>query len=358
MQDKEESMQRSICWVVLISLLVLAGCSGSSSSQPETVTLTGAGSTFVNPIMTKWVEEYRQSHPNVQINYQSIGSGGGIQQLKNKLVDFGASDVALSDEQLKDMPALVQIAESAGPVCITYNLPGLKEPLKLTPAALAGIYSGTIKNWRDPALVKANPGVPLPNKPIVVVHRSDGSGTTNIFTTFLAQVSPTWAKNVGKGLSVNWPVGLGGKGSEGVTGYVKQSEGGIGYVELTYATKNQLPVAQIQNAAGQWVTPSAAGATAAIDAFKGQLQNDLRASIVQPPSSAQSAYPISGMTYLLIPKDGSDPNKRKVLKDFVQYVITSGQQISTQMDYSPLPQSLEQIDQKLLEGLTAGGQAI
>lgn len=338
--------------IVLSSLIALFGCNSStSSSQPETIAITGAGSTFVNPIMTKWVQEYRQSHPNVQINYQSIGSGGGIQQLKKNLVDFGASDVALSDEQLKDMPGLIQIAESAGPVCITYNLPDLKQPLKLTSAALTGIYLGTIKNWRDPAIAKANPGVKLPDKPIVVAHRSDGSGTTNIFTTYLAEVNPAWGQKVGKGLSVNWPVGLGGKGSEGVTGFVKQSEGGIGYVELTYATQNQLPVAEIQNTAGKWISPSAEGATAAIDAFKGQLQNDLRSSIVQPPASAARAYPISGMTYLLIPKDGADRNKRKVLKDFVQYVITSGQQISTQMDYSPLPESLEQIDQKLLQGL-------
>ena len=308
--------------------------------------------------MTKWGQEYHQSHPNVQINYQSIGSGGGIQQIKNNLVDFGASDAALSDEQLKDMPALIQIAESAGPVCITYNLPDLKQPLKLTPAALAEIYMGTIKNWRDPAIAKANSGVKLPNKPIVVVHRSEGSGTTNIFTSYLAEVNPAWAKKIGKGLAVNWPVGLGGKGSEGVTGFVKQSEGGIGYVELNYATQNHLPVAQMQNQAGEWVNPSAEGATAAIDSFKTKLESDLRSSIVQPPAAAHNAYPISGMTYLLIPKDGPDRKKREALKDFVHYVITSGQQLSTSMDYSQIPQSLEQIDQKLIDGLMAGGQTI
>ena len=356
-------MQRSnLFYVVSVTLIIMTavvGCSSPSSiQQPETITITGAGSSFVNPIMTKWTEEYRQSHPNVQINYQSIGSGGGIQQVKNNLVDFGASDVALSDEQLKEMPALIQIAESAGPVCVTYNLPDLKHPLKLTPAVLAGIYSGTIKNWRDPALVKSNPGVTLPDKSIVVVHRSDGSGTTNIFTTYLTEVSPSWAKKTGKGLSVNWPVGLGGKGSEGVTGFVKQSEGGIGYVELTYATQNHLPVAQIQNKAGEWVSPSAEGATAAIDAFKTKLDTDLRSSIVQPPANARNAYPISGMTYLLIPKDGPDHKKRQALKDFIHYVITSGQQVSTKLDYSQLPESLEQVDQKLLDELTAGGQAL
>lgn len=354
-------MSRTSLTVValLLALAMLSGCRGSGpSSQPEMITITGAGSTFVNPIMSRWVQEYHQSHPDVQINYQSIGSGGGIQQLKKNLVDFGASDVALSDEQLKEMPAVIQIAESAGPVCITYNLPDLKQPLKLTPAALTGIYLGTVKNWRDPAISKANAGMTLPDKPIVVVHRSDGSGTTNIFTTYLTQVNPVWAKKIGKGLSVNWPVGLGGKGSEGVTGFVKQSEGGIGYVELTYATQNHLPVAQIQNKAGEWVSPSAAGATAAIDAFKTELQADLRSSIVQPPATARDGYPISGMTYLLIPKDGPDRKKRAVLKDFIHYVITSGQQISTQMDYSQLPQSLEQIDQKLVDGLMADGQVL
>lgn len=222
----------------VIFAAVVSAVSCHSNSQSETVNITGAGSSFVNPIMARWIADYQQSHPNVHINYQSIGSGGGIQQLKKQLIDFGASDAALSDEQLKEMQPLVQIAESAGPVCITYNLPQLKEPLKLTPAALAGIYLGNIKKWRDPAIVKVNPGVALPDKEIVVAHRSEGSGTTNIFTSYLAAVSPEWATKVGKGLAVSWPVGLGGKGSEAVTGLVRQSVGGIGYVELTYASQN------------------------------------------------------------------------------------------------------------------------
>ena len=341
------------------------GCSSKSTSpqgtasQSGTITITAAGSTFVTPIMSRWVADYRKSHPNVEINYQSIGSGGGIQQLKQKLVDFGASDAALTDEQLKQMPMpVVQIAESAGPVCITYNLPELKKPLRLTPAALSGIFLGTIKKWTDPAIVKANPGVQLRDKDIIVAHRSDGSGTSNIFTSYLAAVNPEWAKKVGKGLSVNWPVGLGGKGSEGVTGLVKQTEGGIGYVELTYATQNHLPVAEIQNKAGQWVAPSAQGATAAIDAFKTELNKDLRSAIVDPPASAREAYPISGMTYLLIPQDGADRTKRAAVKDFITYVINDGQQVSTQLDYSQLPDSLKQIDEKILGNLTAGGQGL
>ncbi|MBZ5490604.1 MAG: phosphate ABC transporter substrate-binding protein PstS [Acidobacteriia bacterium] len=350
---------RCVVLVMPIVMIAVSGCSSTSGApKAETITITGAGSTFVTPIMSKWIDEYHQSHPNVQVNYQSIGSGGGIKQLQNNLVDFGASDAALSDEQLKSMPALIQIAESAGPVCVTYNLPDLKQPLKLTPAVLSGIYLGTIKSWRDPALVKSNPGVKFPDEPIVVVHRSDGSGTTNIFTTYLTEISPAWAKKAGKGLSVNWPVGLGGKGSEGVTAIVKQSEGGIGYVELNYASQNHLPVADVQNKAGEWVSPSTGGATAAIDAFKDKLDTDLRSSIVEPPPAARNAYPISGMTYLLIPKDAADRNKREALKDFVQYIITSGQQMSTQLEYSQIPQSLEQVDEKRLSELTTGGQAL
>src|SRR5579863_5463191 len=200
----------SLC---VLTLALTFGCNSSQNQASQDNKLIGAGSTFINPIMTHWIADFQTSHPGVQINYQSIGSGGGIQQLKQGLVDFGASDAALDDEHLKEMPPVVQIPESAGPVCITYNLPQLKSPLKLTAATLTGIFLGKIKNWQDPALKKDNPGVSLGNDPIVVAHRSDGSGTTNIFTTYLAKVSPDWAKQVGKGISVSWPTGLGGKGS-------------------------------------------------------------------------------------------------------------------------------------------------
>lgn len=344
-------MRYSATHIGRVAILTAVAFLVSCHSQPEVVTITGAGSSFVAPIMARWVADYQQSHPNVHINYQSIGSGGGIQQLKKKLIDFGATDTPLSDEQLKEMQPLIQVAESAGPVCVTYNLPELKEPLKLSPAALAGIYLGKIKKWRDPAITKANPGVTLPDRDIVVAHRSEGSGTTNIFTNYLAAVSPEWAKDVGKGLSVSWPVGLGGKGSEGVTGLVRQSTGGIGYVELNYAIHNNLPTAQLQNKAGNWVTPSATGATAAIEAFKAELERDLRIPIVEPPASATEAYPISGLTFFLLPKD-LDKNKQQIIKDFVQYVITTGQQSAPKLDYSQLPQAIEQADEKLLNGLT------
>ena len=348
---------RLFCVGLAAMAVFAAGCQSKSGpgGAGETVSLVGAGSTFVNPIMTRWTANFQQSHPNVQINYQSIGSGAGIQQVKAGTVDFGASDVALKDEQLKGMPPVIQVPESAGPVCITYNLPDLKQPLKLTGATLSGIYLGTIKTWHDPAIVKANPGVKLPNTPIAVVHRSDGSGTTGIFTTYLATVNADWAKKVGASISVNWPVGLGGKGSEGVTGVVKQTPGAIGYVELNYATENHLPVAVVENKAGQFVAPSAAGATAAIAAAKDVLAQDVRKPIVDPPASAPDAYPISGLTFLIIPKDGPDRAKRQDLKNFVQYVVTDGQQLSQGLDYAPLPSSISSLDQNLLSQMTAAG---
>jgi phosphate transport system substrate-binding protein len=307
--------------------------------------------------MSRWISTFQSSHPGVQINYQSIGSGGGIQQLKKGLVDFGASDAALDDEQLKEMPPVIQLPESAGPVCITYNLPDLKTPLKLSAATLAGIYLGKITKWQDPAVKKDNPGVNLPNSNVIVAHRSDGSGTTNIFTTYLAKVSPDWAK-IGKGVSVSWPVGLGGKGSEGVTGVVKQTPGTIGYVELTYAKENNLPVALIRNQAGNWEEPSPATTTAAIEAFHDELLKDVRTPIVDPPASAKDAYPICGLTYLLVPKDGSDAKKRQTLKEFIQFIITDGQNSAEQLAYAKLPPALMDQNQKLIADMQANGQPI
>jgi phosphate transport system substrate-binding protein len=349
--------------VVVCAFLAFTACNSGKPAQPVSggtgsSQIIGAGSTFIYPIMTRWISEFQGKHSGVQINYQSIGSGGGIQQLKKGLVDFGASDAALDDQQLKDMPPVIQIPESAGPVCITYNLEGLKSPLRLSSRTLAGIFLGTIKTWQDPAVRKDNPGVALPSGNIIVAHRSDGSGTTNIFTTYLAKVSPDWEKKVGKGISVSWPAGMGGKGSEGVTGLVKQSPGTIGYVELTYAKENNLPVAQIRNQAGNWVEPSAAGATAAIDAYRDQLAQDVRTPIVDPPASAKDAYPVCGLTYLLVPKDGNDTAKRGTLKSFVQYIVTEGQSPAESLGYAKLPDTLAGQDQKLLGDMMANGQPI
>ena len=353
----------TIATVIFLGTVFSLGCNSSSSnnggaSSGGTTQVIGAGSTFIYPIMSKWVNDFQGSHPSVQINYQSIGSGGGIQQLKKGLVDFGASDASLSDDQLKDMPAVIQIPESAGPVCITYNLPDLKKPLQLSASTLSGIYLGKIKNWQDPAVKKDNPGVALPKEAIVVAHRSEGSGTTNIFTTYLDKVSPEWSKKIGKGISVNWPVGLGGKGSEGVTGVVKQTPGTIGYVELNYAKENNLPVALIHNQAGNWEAPSAEGTAAAISAFSDDLAKDVRTPIVDPPASAADAYPICGFTFLLVPKDGTDAAKRGVVKSFIQYVITDGQASADSLYYAKLPAAVADQDQKLLADMLANGQPI
>jgi len=346
--------------LALAASLLFVGC----SSKPGSLTVKqssgnaqqviGAGSTFVYPAMSRWIEDYQRDHAGVQINYQSIGSGGGIQQLKSGVVDFGASDMALDDAALKSMPAIVQIPESAGPVCITYNLPNVNQPLKLSGASLSGIYLGTIKNWQDGTIRKDNPGVNLPNQNIVVVHRSDGSGTSNIFTTYLSTVNPDWNKKVGKGLSVNWPAGLGGKGSEGVTGLVKQNPGAIGYVELAFAEENKLPVAAVANKAGKFVLPTAEGASAAIDAYSTELSKDIRTPIVDPPASAASAYPISGLTFLLVPKQSRDAKKASEVKNFVSYVISDGQGRAQQLHYAPLPSSLQDINKRLLDEVQGG----
>ncbi len=358
-------------WWLGFGVLWLAcalACNSTPSSGSSTVVskssgnphqLIGAGSTFVYPVMSKWIDDFQQKSNGVQINYQSIGSGGGIEQLKKGLVDFGASDAALDDAALKNMPPTLQIPESAGPVCITYNLPALKQPLKLTPKALSGIFLGTIKSWQDPEIKKNNPGATLPSTTIVVAHRSDGSGTTNIFTNYLAAVSPEWEQKVGKGVSVNWPTGLGGKGSEGVTGIVKESPGSIGYVELTYATENSLPVAEVQNLAGKFVAPSAQSASAAIAAFKDKLEADVRTPIVNPPASAPDAYAISGLTFLLVPEDGSNQAKREEVKRFIGFVVSdNGQQTASTLHYAPLPQSLIDQDQKLLQQMKADGKPL
>ncbi len=343
--------------VALLAAVALGGLSACNSSN-NNVSLSGAGSTFVYPVMTRWIHDFSESHQNVQINYQSIGSGGGIQQVKAKTVDFGASDAALSDQQLAAMQPVIQIPESAGPVCITYNLPGLAQPLRLSPEAVAGIFLGTIKTWHDPLLQKDNPGVKLPAASVIVSHRSEGSGTTNIFTTYLSAVSPDWKQKVGTGPAVSWPVGIGGKGSEGVTGNIRNSPGAIGYVELTYAQQNHLPTAAIENAAGQYVQPTAEGTTAAIAAYSSQLSQDPRSPIVNPAASAATAYPISGLTFLIIPKDGPDKARRTALKQFIQYIITDGQAVAGTLNYAPLPDGVKQYDQQQLQQLTAAGQPI
>jgi phosphate transport system substrate-binding protein len=343
--------------IYAVSLLTFAAFT-LSACKSNSVRISGAGSTFVNPVMMRWVQDFSQSHPNVQINYQSIGSGAGVQQVKSKTVDFGASDAPLSDNQMAEMQPVIQIPETAGPVCITYNLASMSQPLQLSPDSLAGIFLGTIKSWQDPKIKADNPGVDLPKQNIVVVHRADGSGTTNAFTTYLSAVSSDWQSKVGKGNTVSWPMGLGGKGSDGVTGQLRQSPGAIGYVELTYAQQNNLPVAKIKNQAGTYVAPTAQSTTAAINAFSAQLAQDPRQPIVNPPASATDAYPISTLTFLIIPKDGADKVKRAALKSFIQYVVGDGQPVAGSLNYAPLPDSVKQFDQQQLSQMTADRQAL
>ncbi|HEX6773976.1 MAG TPA: phosphate ABC transporter substrate-binding protein PstS [Acidobacteriaceae bacterium] len=335
------------------ALLSLTACNTTKKTQ-----LSGAGSTFIYPAMGRWTADYQQLHKSIQINYQSIGSGGGIQQVRAGTVDFGASDAALTDQQLAAMRPVLQLPESAGPVCVTYNIPGLQQPLHLSPQALAGIFLGSIKSWQDPVIKEANPGVTLPTTGIAVVHRADGSGTSAIFTTYLSQVSKDWASKVGKGTQVNWPAGNGGKGSEGVTGQLRQTPGAIGYVELTYAQQNNLPVAAIENQAGHYVTPSPQTTTAAINGFLNQLQQDPRIPIVDPPAGASDAYPIAGLTFLIIPKEGTDVEKRQALKDFIKYIVTDGQNVAGSLNYAPLPEGLKQNDLNLLNQMTAQGKPL
>ncbi len=335
------------------ALLTLTACNSTKTTK-----LSGAGSTFINPAMGRWAAEYQQTHKTVQINYQSIGSGGGIQQVKAGTVDFGASDAALTDQQLTQMKPMLQFPESAGPVCVTYNLPELKQPLHLSPEALSGIFLGTIKSWQDPVIKGANPGVDLPKSGISVVHRAESSGTSAIFTTYLYEVSKDWAAKVGKGTQVNWPAGNGGKGSEGVTGQLRQTPGSIGYVELTYAQQNNLPVAAIENQAGHYVLPSPTSTTAAINGFLNQLQQDPRVPIVNPPAGASEAYPIAGLTFLIVPKDGTDVEKRQALKDFIKYIVTDGQTVATSLNYAPLPEGVKQNDLNLLNQMTAAGKPL
>ena len=348
--------RKIVITVALAGMTWMTACNDSTSSQH--VALNGAGSTFVYPIMGHWIEDFQQSHPAVRINYQSIGSGGGIQQVKSGTVDFGASDAPLSDADMAGMTPIIQIPESAGPICVTYNLEGLQQPLQLSAATLAGLFLGQITSWQDPLLKKDNPGRMLPNTKVTIVHRAEGSGTTDAFTTYLAAVSPDWSQKVGKGKSVSWPTGLGAKGSEGVTGQVKQTPGAISYVELTYATQNKLPVAAIKNQAGKFVLPSTAGTTAAIDAFKDQLAQNTRTPIANPPASASDAYPISTLTFLLIPKDGKDAQKRAALKQFLQYVVGEGQKSASGLNYAPLPDAVKQQNAQALGQLTVNGQAI
>lgn len=301
-------------------------------------TINAAGATFPAPIYQKWFGEYKMAHPDVQINYQAIGSGGGIRQLTEGTVDFGASDMPMTDEQIKALKVHpLHFPTVLGAVVLSYNVPGVTMALKLTPDAIAGIYLGEIKKWNDPKIASVNPGVKLPGSDIEVIHRSDGSGTTFIFTDYLSKISGEWKSKVGANTSVSWPTGLGGKGNDGVAGLVKQTPGSIGYVELIYAVQNHMEFADVKNAAGKFVTPSFAGVTAAAANSK-EMPPDFRASITNQGGAA--TYPISSFTWLLIPSEIKDPTKKKAITDFLSWMLTTGQKDCESLSYAPLPKAV------------------
>jgi phosphate transport system substrate-binding protein len=301
-------------------------------------TLNGAGATFPYPIYSKWFSEYHKLHPDVEINYQSIGSGGGIRQVTAATVDFGASDMPMSDKQLQEAKKkILNIPTVLGADVPAYNIPGVSGELKFTPEALAGIFLGKVSKWNDKAISAANPGVNLPDKDIIVVHRSDGSGTSFIWTDYLSKVSAEWKSQVGADTSVKWPVGMGGKGNEGVAGFVRQLPGSIGYVELIYAVQNKITYGSVRNSAGNFVKASLESVTAAA-ASAPKMPEDFRVSITNAPG--KDAYPISSFTWLLIPVPSKDAGKGKILADFLNWMVTDGQKMTSALSYAPLPDNV------------------
>jgi phosphate transport system substrate-binding protein len=330
---------------ILLAVLLLTLISGFASAQLK---LNGAGATFPYVIYSKWFDVYHKK-TGIEFNYQSIGSGGGIKQVTEGTVDFGASDAFLSDEQMKAISdkqgsEIIHIPTVMGAVVLTYNLPGVGKGLKLTPEVLSGIYLGTITDWDDPKITAINAGKTLPDQAIIVAHRSDGSGTTNIFTDYLSKVSNDWQTKVGKGTSVNWPVGLGGKGNEGVAGIVKQSEGALGYVELAYAVQNNLPYAALKNKAGNFADPTFAAVSAAAAGAAKNMPSDLRVMITN--ADGKDSYPICGFTWLLIYKNMKDKEKAGAITKFLSWAMTDGQSYATDLYYAPLPKTVAKMCEK------------
>ena len=324
------------------ALLVVALATAVSLYSQGNLLINGAGATFPYPIYSKWFDEYHKAHGNIQINYQSVGSGAGIKQVTEGTVDFGASDGPMNDEQMKAYQdkhgsPILHFPTVLGAAVPTYNIPGVSATLNFTPEALAGIFLGRVTKWNDPLIGGANKGVNLPNKDIVVVHRSDGSGTTYIWTDYLSKVSEDWKNKVGKGTSINWPVGLGGKGSEGVTGLIKQTPNSIAYVELTYAVQNKVPYGAVKNSAGTFVKADLASVSAAAAGIK-DMPADFRVSITN--GSGKNAYPISSFTWLLIPSKFSDASKRDALKDFLKWALGDGQGLVEALSYAKLPKDV------------------
>src|SRR5688572_2530890 len=347
--------------VVASALAMAAGCSGGSA-PPATEgapgapaarsgnQINGAGATFPNPLYSKWFSEYNKLHPGVQINYQSLGSGAGIRQLTSRTVFFGASDQPMKDEQLKAAPAkILHFPTVLGAVVPVYNLPAVSEPLKFSGPLIADIVLGKVKKWNDPAIVKLNAGVKLPPTDITFVHRSDGSGTTFIFADYLGKISPEFKSKVGADASLRWPVGIGGKGNEGVSGMVTQAPGSLGYVELVYALQNKITVGSVQNSTGAFVVPSVSSVTAAAAGAAANMPPDFRVSITNAPGA--DAYPIASFTWILLYEDPPEKAQARTMRDFMRWALTDGQKMAPELGYANLPQQVIDLELKALEQL-------
>ena len=332
----ENQMKRTT--LILFTLALVAG-----KVHAQNVLINAAGATFPYPMYSKWFDEYHKKFPTLQFNYQSIGSGGGIRQVTEGTVDFGASDGPMTDEQMKAFQtkrggAILHFPTVMGAVVPVYNLPGVAQQLNFTPEVLVGIFSGKIAKWNDPGIASANAGAKLPAADIIVIHRSDGSGTTYVWTDYLAKVSKEWETKVGRGNAVNWPVGLGGKGNEGVAGQVKQTANSIGYVELVYARQNKMSFGKVKNAAGAFVEASLAGVTAAAAGAMKEMPDDFRVSITNAPG--KDVYPVSSFTWLLIPEKIADATKKNAIKEFLTWMLGAGQPMAQALDYAPLPKEV------------------
>jgi phosphate transport system substrate-binding protein len=337
----------------LVAFMVGAAAAGTAAAQ---MLMNGAGATFPYPIYSKWFDEYAKLEPSVRFNYQSIGSGGGIRQITARTVDFGASDGPMTDDQLKKVPGeLFHIPTVLGAVVVTYNLPG-NPTLKFTPDVLADIFLGKIAKWDDARIREANAGVQLPAQPIVLVHRSDGSGTTYIWVDYLSKVSKEWEQKVGRGTSVKWPVGLGGKGNEGVSGQVKNTPGALGYVELAYAKTNKLPVAWIKNPAGKFVEPTIESTTAAAAGAVKTMPADFRVSLTNAPGDA--AYPIASFTWLLVYRDQNEPTKGQAIVKFLWWATHDGQKFASDLLYAPLPAEVVKLVEAKIRQITSQGKPL
>ena len=335
------------------ALLAVLGLTMAVTAQ-SALLINGAGATFPYPIYSKWFDEYHKLHSDIQINYQSVGSGAGIKQVTEGTVDFGASDGPMNDEQLKAFQdkhgfGILHFPTVLGAAVPTYNIPGVSAALNFTSEALAGIFLGKVTKWNDAAIAGANKGVNLPGNDIVVVHRSDGSGTTYIWTDYLSKISDEWKNKVGKGTSVNWPVGLGGKGNEGVTGLIKQTPNSIGYVELIYAAQNNVPYGTVKNASGAFVKADLASVSAAAAASAKTMPDDFRVSITNAPG--KTAYPIASFTWLLVPAKFSDAGKRDAAKGFLKWMLADGQSYAEQLSYAKLPKEVVAKETKALSSI-------